>query len=81
MLVGAALAAGAAGLAGYGLAKRKERRRMANGYVSFNGHSPSSAEYANIHYGRTGQNHQHHGSRHHRSSHRNNTTHFTTVVS
>lgn len=47
MVFGALLAAGAVGLAGYGVAKRRQRRQVANGYVSYH----HDDDYANIHYG------------------------------
>ena len=44
------LVAGAVGLAGYALGKRRERNQVANGFVSYHGNG-----YGNIHYGKTGQ--------------------------
>ena len=47
MVFGALLVAGAVGLASYGIGKRRERRQVANGYVSYH----NDDDYANIHYG------------------------------
>ncbi len=47
-------AAGLAGLAGYALGKRKERREIANGYVTYHGNEYGTGQYGNIHYGKTG---------------------------
>ncbi len=44
------LVAGAVGLAGYAMGKRKERRDIANGYVTHHG----NGQYGHIHYGKTG---------------------------
>lgn len=63
------LAAGAVGLAGYALGKRRERRKVANGYVTYHGNGSQSPQYANIHYGKTGNNH--------RSGHNHNHHHHT----
>jgi hypothetical protein len=59
------LAAGAVGLAGYALGKRKERRQLANGYVTYHDNGGDLPEYGNIYYGNTGN---HHAGRHHRQA-------------
>jgi hypothetical protein len=51
------LVAGAVGLAGYALGKRKERRDIANGYVTYHGNEQGTGQYGHIHYGRTGNHH------------------------
>jgi hypothetical protein len=67
MVLGILLAAGALGLASYGLGKRRERHEIANGYVTYHDYGQtSSPAYGHIHYGRTGQQH-HHQSQYQRS--------------
>jgi hypothetical protein len=56
------LAAGAVGLAGYALGKRRERRDIANGYVTYSDNETGQPEYGNVHYGRSARNYQ---GRHH----------------
>lgn len=47
MVFGALLAAGALGLAAYGAGKRRERRQIGNGYVTYQ----DDDDYGHIHYG------------------------------
>jgi hypothetical protein len=47
-------AVGLAGLAGYAVGKRKERREIANGYVTYHDNGQGTGQYGNIHYGKTG---------------------------
>jgi hypothetical protein len=54
MYVLAAVGVGAAGLAGYALGKRRERRQIANGYVTYHQNGSDTPQYGNIHYGNTG---------------------------
>ena len=48
------LVAGAVGLAGYAMGKRRERNQIANGYVSYDNGNGTGQQYANIHYGKAG---------------------------
>jgi len=57
------LAAGAAGLAGYAIGKRRERRQVANGYVTYQDNGQDTPQYGHIHYGKTGN---HNGGRYKR---------------
>ncbi len=59
------LAAGAAGLAAYALGKRRERRQIANGYVTYHDNGVDTPQYGNIHYGKTGN---HYGGRYHQQT-------------
>ncbi|CAF1388777.1 unnamed protein product [Adineta steineri] len=67
------LAAGAVGLAGYALGKRRERHQVENGFVTFHGNGSGKPEYGNVHYGREARNyqrehrHQSHSHSHHQS--------------
>jgi hypothetical protein len=54
----AAAGAGAVGLAGYALGKRRERREIANGYITYNGNRTGQPQYANLHYGRSARNYR-----------------------
>lgn len=67
------LAAGIAGIAGYAYGKRRERREMANGYVTF-GSGQDAPGYANLHYGKTGGYHQSSNHHHHQPSQQQYTT-------
>ena len=48
------LVAGAVGLAGYAMGKRRERHQVANGYVTYHGNQHGGEPYGHIHYGKTG---------------------------
>ncbi len=66
------LVAGAVGLAGYAYGKHKERRNIANGYVTYYDNGQGSRQYANIHYGKSG---------HHRgNSHQPVTGHYNVTT-
>lgn len=70
------LAAGAVGLAGYALGKRRERRQMANGYVTYSGNQTGAPQYANVHYGKTGNQggrHRQHQIQQHQTGYYNTT--------
>jgi hypothetical protein len=58
LLAAAAAGAGAVGLAGYALGKRRERRDIANGYVTYSGNGTGQPRYANLHYGRSARNYR-----------------------
>lgn len=47
------LAAGAAGLASYAIGKRRERNKIANGYVTYRENPNGGEPYGHIHYGKT----------------------------
>ena len=47
-------AAGAAGVAGYAWAKHRQRRAIANGYVTYHDSGYGSPQYGHFHYGNTG---------------------------
>jgi hypothetical protein len=55
------LVAGAVGLAGYAIGKRRERRQIENGYLTYHDNGYDKPQYGHIHYGNTGR---HRGSRH-----------------
>ncbi|UJR09316.1 hypothetical protein I4U23_013559 [Adineta vaga] len=57
------LAAGAVGLAGYALGKRRERHEVANGFVTYHGNGTGTPEYGNVHYGSSAR--RYHNSHHH----------------
>ena len=65
MVLGLLLAAGAVGLAGYGMGKHKERREVANGYITYHENGHNTTPYGNIHYGNTGH---HYGGRYHQQT-------------
>lgn len=47
------IAAGAVGLAGYALGKRRERNQIANGYVTYHDNGHGTGQYGHVHYGKT----------------------------
>ncbi|CAF1196654.1 unnamed protein product [Adineta ricciae] len=63
------LAAGAVGLAGYALGKRKERHEIANGFVTYHGNATGQPEYGNVHYGSSARHYHGGSSGGHRSHH------------
>lgn len=73
MVFGVMLVAGAVGLAGYGMAKRRERHKVANGYVSYH----HDDNYANIHYG--SKNRSHAGQYEQQPSTYTNSNHYANV--
>ena len=52
------LLAGATSLAAYAYGKRRERCRVANGYVTVPGDDDEAPEYVNFYYGKTGHHRQ-----------------------
>lgn len=66
MVLGLLLAAGAVGLAGYGVGKQRERREVANGYITYHDDGHTTPHYGNLHYGSSGRQHggRHHGAQH-----------------
>ncbi|CAF3153065.1 unnamed protein product [Rotaria sp. Silwood2] len=68
------LAAGAAGLVGYAYGKHRERRQVANGYLTYHHNGYDTPQYANLHYGSRGNRHRG-SSHHHHETGYYNTTH------
>jgi len=62
------LVAGAVGVAGYAMGKRKERRQVANGYITYHDNGQETGQYANLHYGKTGQNYGYKPNHQHRTT-------------
>ena len=60
MVLGLLVAAGAVGLAGYGVGKSRERRDVANGYITYQDNGYNQPQYGNLHYGPSAQ---HYGGR------------------
>jgi hypothetical protein len=66
--------AAVAGLGAYAFGKRRERRRIENGYLTLHDNGETGPQYGNLHYGRTGgynrgahQYHHHHTRQPHRT--------------
>jgi hypothetical protein len=66
------------GIGAYTLGKRRERRRIENGYFTFHDNGQTGPQYANFHYGTTGgyQGGDYH--RHRRQPHGEYRRHYTT---
>jgi hypothetical protein len=64
----------AAGLAGYAWGKRRERREIENGYLTYHDNGQTGPQYGNIHYGSSAGRHYGGGGHHHGSGHRHHQT-------
>jgi hypothetical protein len=68
--------AAVAGLGAYALGKRRERRQIENGYLTYHDNGQTGPQYGNIHYGSSAGRHRGGGHHHH---HHQTTGYYTTT--